>query len=132
MLTTAFFAVPLGIAAGLYLFTLVGGFAVLYSQMVLMNLMGQYIMYDLRKQIFGHLQKLDVQYFDKNPVGRLMTRVTTDVDVMAVMVPSMSPIRMSAAGFRCRATVTRRGEASMPAHTAPRPIRVILRPVPPS
>jgi ATP-binding cassette subfamily B multidrug efflux pump len=55
---------------------------VLYTQMVLMNLMGQYIMYDLRKQIFGHLQKLDIQYFDRHPVGRLMTRVTTDVDAL--------------------------------------------------
>jgi len=72
----------INIAAALYLFTLVGGFAVLYSQMVLMNLMGQYIMYDMRKEIFGHLQRLDVQFFDRNPVGRLMTRVTTDVDAL--------------------------------------------------
>ncbi|HEX7708108.1 MAG TPA: ABC transporter ATP-binding protein, partial [Thermoanaerobaculia bacterium] len=72
----------INIAAGLYLITLIGGFAVLYTQMVLMNLMGQYIMYDLRKQIFGHLQKLDVRYYDRNPVGRLMTRVTTDVDAL--------------------------------------------------
>jgi len=72
----------INVAAGLYLLALTGGFAVLYTQMVLMNLMGQYIMYDLRKQIFGHLQKLDVQYFDRNPVGRLMTRVTTDVDAL--------------------------------------------------
>ncbi|MDP9193605.1 MAG: ABC transporter ATP-binding protein/permease [Acidobacteriota bacterium] len=70
------------IAAGLYLFSLVGGFAALYTQMVLMNLMGQYIMYDLRKQIFGHLQRLHIQFFDRNPVGRLMTRVTTDVDAL--------------------------------------------------
>src|SRR5687767_13609803 len=70
------------IAAGLYLFTLVGGFAALYTQLVLMNIMGQYIMYDLRKQIFGHLQRLHIQFFDRNPVGRLMTRVTTDVDAL--------------------------------------------------
>ncbi len=72
----------INVAALLYLATLVGGFAVLYTQMVLMNVMGQYIMYDLRKQIFGHLQKLDVQFFDRNPVGRLITRVTTDVDAL--------------------------------------------------
>jgi len=64
---------------------LAGNFAVLYTQMVLMNLMGQYIMYDLRKEIFEHLQRLDVQYFDRNPVGRLMTRVTTDVDALNEM-----------------------------------------------
>ncbi|HYK02546.1 MAG TPA: ABC transporter ATP-binding protein [Thermoanaerobaculia bacterium] len=75
----------INIAAALYLFVLVGGFAVLYTQMVLMNVMGQYIMYDLRKQIFGHLQRLDVQFFDRNPVGRLMTRVTTDVDALNEM-----------------------------------------------
>ncbi|HWW62976.1 MAG TPA: ABC transporter ATP-binding protein [Thermoanaerobaculia bacterium] len=72
----------INLAAGLFLLTLVAGFGVLYTQMVLMNLMGQYIMYDLRKQIFGHLQRLDVQFFDRNPVGRLMTRVTTDVDAL--------------------------------------------------
>lgn len=75
----------INLAATLYLIVLVGGFGVLYTQMVLMNLMGQYIMYDLRKQIFGHLQKLDIQFFDRNPVGRLMTRVTTDVDALNEM-----------------------------------------------
>ncbi len=72
-------------AAMFYLVTLVAGFGVLYTQMVMMNLMGQYIMYDLRKQIFTHLQRLDVQFFDRNPVGRLMTRVTTDVDALNEM-----------------------------------------------
>ena len=72
----------INIAATLYLFVLVGGFAVLYTQMVMMNVMGQYIMYDLRKQIFAHLQRLDVKFYDRNPVGRLMTRVTTDVDAL--------------------------------------------------
>jgi ATP-binding cassette subfamily B multidrug efflux pump len=72
-------------AAGLYFLTLGANFAILYTQMVMMNLMGQYIMYDLRKEIFGHLQKLDIQFFDRNPVGRLMTRVTTDVDALNEM-----------------------------------------------
>ncbi|HEV7484549.1 MAG TPA: ABC transporter ATP-binding protein [Thermoanaerobaculia bacterium] len=75
----------INVASALYFVVLIGGFAVLYTQMVLMNLMGQYIMYDLRKQIFGHLQKLDIQFFDRNPVGRLMTRVTTDVDALNEM-----------------------------------------------
>jgi len=69
----------------IYLGTLVFGFVIIYSQMVLMNMMGQYIMFDLRKQIFGHLQKLHVQFFDRNPVGRLITRVTTDVDALNEM-----------------------------------------------
>src|SRR5437764_2107479 len=72
-------------AAGLYFATLGANFAILYTQMVMMNLMGQYIMYDLRKEIFGHLQRLDIQFFDRNPVGRLMTRVTTDVDALNEM-----------------------------------------------
>jgi ATP-binding cassette subfamily B protein len=42
-------------------------------------------MYDLRKQIFAHLQKLSVQFYDRNPVGRLMTRLTTDVDALNEM-----------------------------------------------
>jgi ATP-binding cassette, subfamily B, multidrug efflux pump len=72
-------------AAAAYLLALVGGFFILYTQMLLMNVMGQYVMYDLRKQVFGHLQKLHVQYFDRNPVGRLITRVTTDVDALNEM-----------------------------------------------
>jgi ATP-binding cassette subfamily B multidrug efflux pump len=75
----------INLASMLYLAALLGGFAVLYTQMVLMNMMGQYIMYDLRKQIFGHLQRLDIRFFDRNPVGRLMTRVTTDVDALNEM-----------------------------------------------
>ena len=43
---------------------------------------GQRIIFDLRTQIHGHLQRLDVAFFDRNPVGRLMTRVTTDVDAL--------------------------------------------------
>ena len=75
----------INIATAIYLTALLLGFAVLYTQMVLMNVMGQYIMYDLRKQIFGHLQKLDIRFFDRHPVGRLMTRVTTDVDALNEM-----------------------------------------------
>src|SRR5712691_7456855 len=53
----------INVATALYVATLVGGFAILYTQMVLMTLMGQYVMYALRKQIFEHLQRLDVQFF---------------------------------------------------------------------
>lgn len=66
----------------LYILLLLAVFALSYGQTWVMNLMGQKIMFDLRRQIFGHLQKLDVSFFDKNPVGRLMTRVTTDVDAL--------------------------------------------------
>lgn len=68
--------------AALYLLTLLGTFAFSYGQTWVLNVMGQKIMYDLRMEIFRHLQRLDVAFFDRNPVGRLMTRVTTDVDAL--------------------------------------------------
>jgi len=72
----------INLATILYLAVMAGAFVTTYAQMVMMNMMGQYVMYDLRKQIFGHLQKLDVPFFDRNPVGRLITRVTTDVEAL--------------------------------------------------
>jgi ATP-binding cassette, subfamily B, multidrug efflux pump len=65
-----------------YVIILVASFALEYLQTWTLQMTGQRIMFDMRMQIFGHLQRLDVQYFDRNPVGRLMTRVTTDVDVL--------------------------------------------------
>jgi ATP-binding cassette subfamily B protein len=53
-----------------------------FAQTYLMQMTGQKIMLDMRREIFGHLQRLHVAYFDRNPVGRLMTRVTTDVDAV--------------------------------------------------
>jgi ATP-binding cassette subfamily B multidrug efflux pump len=53
-----------------------------YIQIRIMQHVGQQTMYDMRKEIFGHLQRLPMSYFDRNPVGRLMTRVTTDVDAL--------------------------------------------------
>jgi ATP-binding cassette subfamily B protein len=70
-----------GVAA-LYLAALGAAFAVRYAQTVLMQMTGQRIMRDMRRQIFAHLQRLHVGYFDRHPVGRLMTRVTTDVDAV--------------------------------------------------
>jgi len=68
-----------------FFLAILAGFLVQYTQAVVMQAMGQYIMYDLRKQIFAHLQKLSVQFYDRNPVGRLMTRLTTDVDALNEM-----------------------------------------------
>lgn len=61
---------------------LVLGFIVSYLQVYVMSFVGQRVMFDLRMQIFSHLQKMEVSYFDKNPVGRLMTRLTNDVEVL--------------------------------------------------
>ena len=68
-----------------FLIANIAAFAVQYTQAIVMQAMGQYIMYDLRKQIFAHLQRLSVQFYDQNPVGRLMTRLTTDVDALNEM-----------------------------------------------
>lgn len=70
------------LVAGIYLVALLLTFGVLYLQGYLMQMMGQHIMYDLRRQVFGRFQRLPVSYFDKNPIGRLVTRVTTDVDAL--------------------------------------------------
>ncbi|MDX2042557.1 MAG: ABC transporter ATP-binding protein [Acidobacteriota bacterium] len=54
--------------------------AVGYFQDVLLNTIGQRVMYDLREEIFAKLQSIQVSFYDNNPVGRLITRLTTDVD----------------------------------------------------
>ncbi len=66
----------------LYLATLVGAFIAEFLQTTTLQMLGQRIMFDLRRQVFDHLQRLDVAYYDRNPVGRLMTRVTSDVDAI--------------------------------------------------
>jgi ATP-binding cassette subfamily B multidrug efflux pump len=58
------------------------GFGVQFLQARIMQSVGQKALYDLRKQIFGHLQILPMHFYDKSPVGRLVTRVTTDVDAL--------------------------------------------------
>ncbi len=68
--------------AVVFLFVLLGSFLLECVQTYILQMTGQRIMFDLRMQVYGHLQKLDVRFFDRNPVGRLMTRVTTDVDVL--------------------------------------------------
>jgi ATP-binding cassette subfamily B protein len=65
-----------------YLAVLVIAFVAEYAQTWTMQLTGQRIMFDLRMAIYRHLQRLDLRYYDRNPVGRLMTRVTSDVDVI--------------------------------------------------
>ena len=68
--------------AALYFVILVIAFIADYGQTWTMQLTGQKLMFDLRTAIYGHLQRLDLKYYDRNPVGRLMTRVTSDVDVL--------------------------------------------------
>jgi ATP-binding cassette subfamily B protein len=67
---------------GIFLGILLVAFVASYLQIYVMAYVGQNVMFDLRMQIFKHLQKKEVAYFDKNPVGRLMTRLTSDVEVL--------------------------------------------------
>ena len=70
------------VIAAAFLVTLLLSFALEYVQTWTLQITGQRIMYDMRMQIYEHLQRIDLQFYDRNPVGRLMTRVTTDVDVL--------------------------------------------------
>jgi len=65
-----------------YLLSLAVTLAIGYFQDVLLNTIGQRVMYDVREQIFTKLQAIEVSFYDRNPVGRLMTRLTTDVDAL--------------------------------------------------
>jgi len=65
-----------------YLAAIILAFAFEAVQTLLTTWLGQHVMYDLRRQIFGHLQRLPLPYHDRNPVGRTMTRVTSDVEVL--------------------------------------------------
>ena len=68
--------------AQLFLLVMALQFVLFFAQTYITNWTGQKIMYDLRIEIFSHIQKLHLGYFDRIPVGRLITRVTTDVDVL--------------------------------------------------
>jgi ATP-binding cassette subfamily B protein len=72
----------LGRLAVVYVLVLTVAFVAESVQTWTMQLTGQRIMFDLRMAIYGHLQRLDLKFYDRNPVGRLMTRVTSDVDVL--------------------------------------------------
>jgi ATP-binding cassette, subfamily B, multidrug efflux pump len=76
------YAGVLEIALLFFLPTVLLSFLLQFVQSFVMQLIGQKVMYDLRKQIFAHLQRLPLRFYDRNPVGRLVTRVTTDVDVL--------------------------------------------------
>jgi ATP-binding cassette subfamily B protein len=74
--------------ASLYVALLVFSFLLEYLQTYFMQWAGQMTMFDMRAQIFRHLQRMHIGFYDKNPVGRLVTRVTTDVDAVNEMFTS--------------------------------------------
>jgi ATP-binding cassette, subfamily B, multidrug efflux pump len=69
----------------MYIGLLLFSFLLEFAQTYIMQWTGQKVMFDLRAQIFRHLQRLHISFFDKNPVGRLVTRVTSDVDALNEM-----------------------------------------------
>ena len=74
--------------AGMYVGLIFLSFLLEYLQTYFMQWTGQMVMFDLRAQIFRHLQRLHIGFYDKNPVGRLVTRVTSDVDALNEMFTS--------------------------------------------
>ena len=79
---------PLGWLAALYLFAMLASAGFQFANAVLMSLTGQAAMRDLRREVFGHIQKLHLGFFDRYPVGRLVTRATNDVENIAEMFSS--------------------------------------------
>ena len=71
-----------------YVLILVARFIFTYFEEYRMEMVGQKAMYDMRMSLFSHLQRLDVRFFDTNPVGRLMTRVMGDVEVLRELFTS--------------------------------------------
>jgi ATP-binding cassette subfamily B protein len=70
------------LAAAVFALALVVQFACNYGETVLTGLLGQNVMRDLRRDIFARLQRLSIPFYDRNPVGRLITRVTSDVEAL--------------------------------------------------
>ena len=72
----------------IYLTVLVCSFLFQFSQTYLMQYIGQQVMFDLRLKVFAHLHKMSFSYFDKNPIGKMLTRVVNDVEVLNEMLTS--------------------------------------------
>ena len=74
--------------AGLYFGSLLLGYLLEFMQTYVLQWMGQKVMFDMRREIFGHMQRMHIGFFDRNPVGRLVTRLTSDVDALNEMFTS--------------------------------------------
>ncbi|MGB2982364.1 MAG: ABC transporter ATP-binding protein [Candidatus Bipolaricaulia bacterium] len=75
--------------AGLFAFALLTRFLFSVLQVYMLQYTGQRVMYDMRRELFGHVLRLPLRYFDRTPVGRLVTRVTNDVAAINEMFTSM-------------------------------------------
>ena len=78
----------LDVIAAVYLSVLVFSFIFQFCQTYLMQVIGQRVMFDLRSKVFAHLHKMSFSYFDRNPIGRMITRVVNDVEVLNEMLTS--------------------------------------------
>jgi ATP-binding cassette, subfamily B, multidrug efflux pump len=78
----------LDVIAAIYLSVLVFSFIFQFCQTYLMQIIGQRVMFDLRAKVFAHLHKMSFSYFDRNPIGRMITRVVNDVEVLNEMLTS--------------------------------------------
>ena len=78
----------LDVIAAVYLSVLVFSFIFQFCQTYLMQVIGQKVMFDLRSKVFAHLHKMSFSYFDRNPIGRMITRVVNDVEVLNEMLTS--------------------------------------------
>jgi ATP-binding cassette subfamily B protein len=74
----------------IYLLAHLAASLVSYAELVILQRMGQFVMYDLRNEIFAHLHRLPMRFFDRQPVGRLMTRLTNDVDALNEMLTTVA------------------------------------------
>ena len=72
----------LSLLVGLFLGTQLLRLVFSYLQSIFLNSVGQYVMFDIRKELYSKLQQQEVAYYDRNPVGRIMTRLTSDVDAL--------------------------------------------------
>ena len=72
-----------------------------YGMTYLTSWIGQKIIYDLRKKIFDHILKLDLKFFDRNPIGRVVTRVTGDVEVLFEVFSSGLVTAFGLSSFSC-------------------------------
>src|SRR5579875_1636380 len=80
----------LAVIGGIYTVLLVGDFASFYGQFYLTMVVAQYSLSDLRMALFRHVERLPMAFFDRNPVGRLVSRMTTDIDAINEMFGSGS------------------------------------------
>jgi ATP-binding cassette subfamily B protein len=78
----------LGVLVAAYIVALLLQFGLQYAQALVTTWLGQSVMYDLRTEIFDKLQRLDLRFYDKNPIGRLMTRITNDVETLNTLFSS--------------------------------------------